>query len=187
LVPEEIGEAMSVDLICPECGGIIGGVGVDANGRGPCTCFSDSPDSLEEKDGTVSLPSPQTANERTTSSMPEKVCIVCGKNLSGHRRVKDSRGYMCYQCAKNEIEQEQAGTIPCAECGRRVKEKALISYLGIKICRRCYEDHKESKRKMVKVVATKQYEIHEKRSLIILAIIVAILGLIVLYTQLKHH
>jgi hypothetical protein len=178
---------MSVDLICPECGGVIGGVGVDSQGRGPCTCFSNSTEEAEEKDGTVSIPSPQAVIERTTSSMPEKVCIVCGKNLSGHRRVKDSRGYMCYRCAKEEINKEQAGTIPCAECGRRVKEKGLISYLGIKICRRCYEDHKESKRKMVKKIATKQYEIHEKRSLIILAVIFIILGMIVLFTQLRHH
>ncbi|HEY1628300.1 MAG TPA: hypothetical protein VGF52_00490 [Tepidisphaeraceae bacterium] len=178
---------MSVDLICPECGGVIGGVGMDADGRGPCTCFANSDEKPEDKEGTVSMPAPQEVIERTTSSMPEKVCIVCGKNLSGHRRVKDSRGYMCYNCAKAEIEQEQAGTIPCAECGRRVKEKALITYLGIKICRRCYDDHKESKKVLVKKIATKQYEMQEKRTLIILGVIVAILGLIVLFTQLHPH
>jgi len=182
---------MAVDLICPECGGVIGGVGVDAQGRWPCSCFDNSSsqeETGEEKDDTVSMPSPQSQAviERTTSAQPEKVCIVCGKNLSGHRRVKDSRGYMCYKCAKSEIDREHEGTIPCAECGRRVKEQGLINYSGIKICRRCYEDHKESKKKIVKKVATKQYEEHEKRNLIILAVVFVILGLIVLFTQLRH-
>jgi hypothetical protein len=40
---------------------------------------------------------------------------------------------------------------------------------------------------LVKKIATKQYEMQEKRTLIILGVIVAILGLIVLFTQLHPH
>jgi hypothetical protein len=180
---------MAVDLICPECGGVIGGVGVDAEGRQPCTCFSSSSSSeepQEEKEGTVSIPSPEAVIERTTTAAPEKVCIICGKNLSGHRRVKDSRGYLCYKCAKAEIEREQAGTIPCAECGRRVKEQGLVEYSGIKICKQCYNDHKESKKVMVKKISNKHYEASEKRTLIILAVVFAILCVIVIIAQFTH-
>lgn len=170
---------MAVDVICPECGGIIGATGVDANGRGPCTCRSDG-----KTDGsdTVSIPSPSQYRDPVESA--PKLCISCGKNVAGHRRVKDSRGYLCYDCAKGEIRQEREGTVPCAECGRRVKPAGIVEYGGIRICRKCYEDHKESQKKAVKKVATRHYEAHEKRNLLILTAVFVALGLIVLWRQL---
>lgn len=193
---------MSVDLICPECGGIIGAVAADAQGRHPCECFdgrSPPPRSGEQNDSsdTVSLPSesatipspppPMEYVGTDGTQVQEKICVVCGKNVAGHRRVKDSRGYLCLACAKSELEKENAGKIPCAECGRRIKEKGLIQYMGIRICRSCYEDHKESKKKIVRKVASRHYDEHERRNLIILTVAFVILGLIVLVTQLRHH
>lgn len=174
---------MAVDLICPDCGGVIGGTGINADGRGPCTCFKDSPSngSASDPSDTVSIPAPAAGHD--PSDFQEKLCIVCGKNVAGHRRVKDSRGYLCYDCAKAEIRQEKAGTIPCAECGRRVKEGGLVNYGGIRICRKCHEDHKEAKRKAVKKVATHHFDAHEKKGLIVLLVIFVILGLIVLWRQ----
>jgi hypothetical protein len=189
---------MSVDVICPECGGVIGGVGYDAQGRGPCTCFDDRPtkkSKVEKADSsdTVSIPSIPAPVTTTMSPQrvdaneaPEKLCIVCGKNVSGHRRIKDSRGYLCLDCAKAEMAQEKAGTVPCAECGRRIKEGGLVMYSGIKICRRCYVEHKESKKVLVRKVATKNFDAHERRTVLIWAILFLILGSIVVYTQLRH-
>ena len=184
---------MSVDLICPECGGIIGGTGVDAEGRGPCTCFKNEPHSMrsgmessDDPSDTVSLPSP-AAQGHDNSDKRAKLCIVCGKDVTGHRRIKDSRGYLCYACAKDEVRQEREGTIPCAECGRRVKPGGIIVHNGLKICRKCNEDHKETRKKAVKKVATHHFEKHEKRQIIIIAIILLILGLIVLWQQFKPH
>src|SRR5690242_1399591 len=108
---------MSVDLICPECGGIIGGSSTDAEGRGPCTCFKNESTSSRSFGGsgsddpsdTVSLPSPVSQGQ-DLSDKRAKLCIVCGKDVTGHRRIKDSRGYLCYNCAKDEVRQEREGT-----------------------------------------------------------------------------
>src|SRR5581483_5890443 len=79
---------MAVDLICPDCGGIIGGVGRDSEGRGPCTCVNhDDPPRANGSD-TVSIPSLKGGYDAADGR--EKLCIVCGKNVAGHRRVKDS-------------------------------------------------------------------------------------------------
>jgi hypothetical protein len=173
---------MAVDLICPDCGGVIGTTGASSDGRAPCSCFKDDPGKRTDPSDTVSIPTPQQGND--TADLVEKLCIVCGKNVAGHRRIKDSRGYLCYQCARDEMREERAGTVPCAECGRRVKEAGLVEYSGLKICRKCFQDHKETQRKVVKRVSTHHFDLHEKQGLLIVLAIFIILGLIVLWRQL---
>jgi hypothetical protein len=162
---------MSVDLVCPECGGIIGASGAD--GKQPCICFRNG----TSKSDTVAIESPV----RDLNSS-QKICISCGRDVTGHRRVKDSRGYMCYNCAKAEQEMDKVGTLPCAECGRRVRPDALLAYGNIKICKRCFNDHKEKKKKSVKKIATRHYELHEKRTLIWLSVAFGILLCLVIYS-----
>lgn len=175
---------MAVDLICPDCGGVIGATGPDAEGRSPCRCVKLDQNGREDPSDTVSIPSPSQTSQASRTA--EKICVICGKNVAGHRRVRDSRGYLCYECAKAEIRQEREGKIPCAECGRYVKEAGLVQYGDIRICRKCYQDHKEASKKVIKKVSTHHYQLHEKRRLIVLSIIFVILGLIVLWQQLFH-
>ncbi|HEY7087645.1 MAG TPA: hypothetical protein VH518_06115 [Tepidisphaeraceae bacterium] len=180
---------MAVDLICPDCGGIIGATSKSPDGREPCSCFNDRPsgrsNGASDPSDTVSIPTP--VQGRDAADMVEKICISCGKNVAGHRRVKDSRGYLCYDCAKAEVRQEREGTTPCAECGRRVKEGGLINYGGIKICRKCHEDHRETQRKAVKKVTTHHFDVHEKKNLIILAVVFIVLAAIVIWRQFITH
>jgi hypothetical protein len=185
---------MAVDLICPDCGGIIGG-GVDADGRGPCTCarnISMNGGPRDDSSDTVSIPAqPKTEsgdNLLTGSAAPAesaKRCIKCGKDVTGHRRVKDSRGYMCYACAKAEIHEEKAGTIPCATCKRRIKEAGLVEYKGRRICKICLDHEKEVDRRNKKV-ATEAIDEHEKRNVIILAIIFGVLAIIVIMQTIRY-
>ncbi len=163
---------MSVDIVCPECGGVIGGTGAD--GRRACTC------NVVSKSDTVRIEVPIP----DVNDSPKKVCISCGKNVEGHRRVKDSRGYMCYSCAKEEMRTEKEGTVRCAECGKRVKPAGLVAYDGIKICRKCFNDHKELKKKVVKKVATRHYDVHEKQTLIWVSVVFGVLLILVLYSLL---
>jgi hypothetical protein len=163
---------MSVDIICPDCGGVIGGTGAD--GRRACSC---TPSASKSDTVRIELPLPDINDTRQ-----RKICIVCGKNVEGHRRVKDSRGYMCYACAKAEMKAEKEGTVRCAECGRRVKPAGLVDYDGIKICKKCHNDHKELKKKAVRKVATRHYELHEKKTLIWLGVVFGVLACIVLYS-----
>jgi hypothetical protein len=180
---------MAVDLICPDCGGIIGGTDGDENGRGPCTCLeSDSDVAPAGKSDTVTIPAPppppasETAGVHTAveTDAAAKVCIACGKDVSGHRRTKDSRGYLCLACAKAEIEQKKEGTVPCSQCGRRIKPAGLVHYRGEKICKLCFTAHKEAEKKIIKSVPDKHYQEHEKQKLLILGGVFLVLLLIVI-------
>jgi hypothetical protein len=168
---------MSVDVVCPDCGGIIGGTG--SGGRPACSCTPGV-----SKSDTVRIEIP--LNDVNEAKL-EKLCIVCGKNVAGHRRVKDSRGYMCYNCAKAEMDAEKAGTVRCAECGKRVKPAGLVEYDGIKICRKCHNDHKEIKKKAVRKVATRHYELAEKKTVFVIAGILFVLLVFMLVGYFKSR
>lgn len=178
---------MAEDLICPDCGGVIGGSGVDSEGRSPCSCYKEAvvtktqSDEREDSSDTVSLPSQPAAGGDTSP----KLCFACGKNVSGHRRVKDSRGYMCYDCAKAEVKQEKAGTIPCADCKKRLKEGGLVMYKGRRICKTCHGHLSELDRKSRKV-ATKEIDEYEKRNIYVLGGIFGVLTLIILWQLVKR-
>jgi hypothetical protein len=129
------------------------------------------------------LHNPTSGDTATLESPVEKkkVCHNCGKNVSGHRRVKDSRGYLCYACAKAERQAEREGKVRCKECRKLVKPEGLVAFHGKMICRKCFGDHQETAR-FKKKVSTEGYEAHEKRNLLILAGLFVLLGVIVAYS-----
>jgi hypothetical protein len=170
---------MSKHLLCPDCGGIIGATEATEEGH-PCECFGGGADdgggvSLSDTDR---IDSPVSAVERAAAAV-SKICFTCGKDTSGHRRIKDSRGYQCYPCAKEERRKETGGTVKCPDCGRRVRANNIREYEGMKICGRCVEHRKDVKKKAVRKVATHSYERHEKKQLKWLLLVFAVLILIV--------
>src|SRR5437868_4615709 len=105
------GDPTSV-IHCPDCGGVVGATSASDAGP-PCTCFGaagevtsarglESPggdNGLNHLDpsGTHVLESPQAA---------QKVCWKCGRDLTGHRRFKDSFGYWCIDCHKADQQEK---------------------------------------------------------------------------------
>jgi hypothetical protein len=134
------GEVMSEELICPDCGGVIGAE--PGSGRTPCRCF-------EKRQTTAVAPVPAPTEPLVPSgpepsSSGEKICRSCGKNLKGHRRLKDSRGYICVKCAEaEEAANDDPSLIPCPECARKLKIEGMTTYQGNVMCKRCAADMKE--------------------------------------------
>ncbi len=173
---------MATKLLCPDCGGIIGEA---SPGEAACTCFPDTAEQSENaKSDTAALDSFLTKPVKRGEQL--KRCIVCGKNLNGHRRVKDSRGYTCYSCAKDERAGEREGRIACKECRRLMKPGGLVAHEGKMICRKCWSEHQE-KAQFKRKVSERNYKEHEWRSVIVLAVILAVLGALILYSFFKHH
>jgi DNA-directed RNA polymerase subunit RPC12/RpoP len=166
---------VSKHVICPDCGGIIGATKVTDEGH-PCTCFAS--DSVLEPSG-FSLDD-EGASPATAGTGAEKVCITCGKDVRGHRRVKDSRGYQCYACAKAERAQELGDTVRCPACNRRVRETALLDYEGLRICSRCVQERRDVARQTRKrgVVDQRVYQRQEKSQVVwLLIVLLVLLGL----------
>jgi len=160
---------MSSQLICPDCGGVIGGTAEESGGT--CTCWSNksqtSGDTVIEK-----APAPQA-----------KICCQCGKDLSGKKRLRDSRGYWCYACHKLDQEATKPKGEKCADCGRVVPATALGDFEGRKICGACRNDRKEmavAERKRSGVSSDSYNQLAKSRLLWMLAFVAVLLVIIIL-------
>jgi hypothetical protein len=116
-----------------------------------------------------------------------KVCCQCGKDLTGHRRLRDSRGYWCYACHKLDKEANKPKGEKCEGCSRIVAEAALADYEGKMLCSACREEIKATareKRRLSPVKTGAHDDLAKKRLLWLVAVLV-VLAVIIILRQLK--
>jgi hypothetical protein len=172
---------MSEEVICPECGGVIGASpGGDVK---VCTCHTAD---YHPDEKVARAAEAQVAAEQASMPKVEKICRICGKNLSGHRRIKDKFGYICLACDQDEKDATAEGLVSCGECGRKLKPAGLIDYHGTKICRRCFADHQEISKFKAPPPKLELHDEHEKKRLYILLAVAGVLGIIVLLSALGY-
>jgi DNA-directed RNA polymerase subunit RPC12/RpoP len=177
-------------VICPDCGGVVGAPGP---GEVACDCraepgvdaLAESPDSNETKSDTVSIATPSMPDAAAVEAI--KPCAVCGRELAGHRRYKDSRGYVCPQCMKQEEGDKVAGKVSCPRCKRKVREAGIVTFNGRKMCRSCQLSLQESKKVLVHKVASKNYDSQEKRTVFILLGVVGVLVIFMILSLFKYR
>jgi hypothetical protein len=169
---------MSTDLVCPDCGGIIGGTPDD---RGhACTCGLQNATagglhSASHADG-------DTVIEKIDAPKA-KVCCQCGKDLTGQKRLRDSRGYWCYACHKLDQDANRQKGEKCADCGRTVAPSALVEVDGRRICSSCRNDRKQTAlaERRRSGVSSAAFDQHAKsRFLWLLAVVAVLLAIIIL-------
>ena len=142
---------LTQDLICPDCGGVLGGTA--GPGVKTCTCFAEK---RPTRVGEILVPTeavqaPADPAVKPQTKRGEKLCVACGKDLAGHRRLKDKRGYICLACAKEEKgTAAERGT--CAECGRRVKKTSLTRWGTVRLCKQCMIEHDRDPRRHVRKI-----------------------------------
>jgi hypothetical protein len=69
-----------------------------------------------------------------------KFCIVCGKDITARRRMKDRQGrYFCYECGiADNKRKEQTESYPCTMCRRPFTKEKMVERDGTFFCKRCY-------------------------------------------------
>ncbi len=180
---------MTTKLTCPDCGGVIG---PREPGESPCSCFENQTTpragsaSLDLESAEASPQATAARSEHDTVTDPPtvdtggKYCFKCGANVTGKKRWKDSRGYICADCNAAEIEAEKTGTVKCPDCGRRLRPQALIEFQGKMICKLCANEQREADKKKIKVISSKVYEENDRKRLIVLCVIAFILLLLMI-------
>jgi hypothetical protein len=160
-------------VICPECGGIVGATEPTEQGK-PCTCFTGSPKADTSVFG-------QTVVPKT------KVCCVCGKDLAGRKRLRDSRGYWCVDCHKADQAANAPKGIKCERCARVVAEAAISEFEGVKLCGLCRRERaEEAKReRQMRGVDSSAYQEHDRLRLYVMLGIAGVLFVIIILHWLK--
>jgi hypothetical protein len=168
---------MPADIICPDCGGIIGADPTDL--RRACNCLAEKAE-LTTTDLAEPSSSGDTFVERTEETPKQKVCCQCGKDLNGKRRLRDSRGYWCYACHKLDKEANKPKGVACSDCGRIVPEAALSEYEGLKLCAACRAERKKLEREQRRLspVKTTAHDAMDRKRLFWILAFVAFLILI---------
>ena len=119
---------------------------------------------------------PESAEDLSIDAGKAKVCRNCGRDLRGHRRYKDDRGYLCATCEK----EDRLRRIACAECGKPTLPENLRPWGPISICARCLVDHEnDPKSRVRRQISNKGFEMAERQNLLVVAGIALVLGLIV--------
>ena len=167
-------------LLCPDCGGVVGATQRTDAGP-PCTCFA-----LSERKGpadTDVVPSPDSPE--LANAIVEKKCVVCGMDVSGRKRVKDSHGYYCYDCYKKEENRLHQGRVRCRACGRLAKEDVLEEYEGIRMCPQCRAERKKlEKQTLQRMGMAKVQKRYENAQVLVFAAIAGALLLIIVLARL---
>lgn len=159
-------------LICPECGGIIGAKTTTEQGA-PCKC------------GKAAGADDSAVMAATNSAA--KVCCKCGKDLSHEKRLRDSDGYWCVACHKEDQRLKSAKGVACADCGRIVPEAALMRYEGLLICSKCRFDRSEAakhKKKFSGKLDDKHFQEANKKGMLLLLGILGALILVIILSKL---
>ena len=139
------------------------------------TDIEEAPVTPEEVQRETERWAPRKISDTVLDTGVEKVCRVCGKNLRGHRRYKDEKGYICPDCDRLE----RAKRIACAECGKPVPPESLKPWGPISICTRCWADHEsDPKMRIKRRVSSRPWEEMEKKTVLIISGVVAVVLLI---------
>ncbi len=174
---------MVSELLCPDCGGVVGATESTEAGF-PCKCFVPDP-SAKFEETAVGEPAPVEAPKL-------KLCRLCSKDLAGHRRLKDSLGYLCYECAKAEEKRELGDRVRCRVCGHLVKETSITDYEGTKMCSKCYGERMDLKKQQIKRIGIRSARTRAELSqlqkwLVIGGVLLGVILLSTLYVMSRHH
>jgi hypothetical protein len=172
---------MATEVLCPECGGVIGGRYDLDSGTYPCRCDQAT---VDEHLGEIATAT-ATEIEARAAATP-KVCVNCGKDLTGHTRFKDSIGYWCKDCHK--ADKAATDGVRCADCSRKFPEEKLIEFEGKKRCLSCEKERqKKVLEKLRREAKEVRYDKKEFETIKWLAIATGVLIFIAVVGRLLFH
>jgi hypothetical protein len=87
-----------------------------------------------------------SSHDSTVGTPAGKACCVCGTDLSGRTRFKDSQGrYWCPTC--NEKDQLAKEPAACPDCNAQMTRADLVEFKGVPVCKECWEKRRQVARR----------------------------------------
>lgn len=168
-------------LICPECGGVIGSKDpADL----PCTCLAKSHEP-DDADYAAAVSTEEHTPDPPVESESEKTCRICGKDVTGTRRYKDSLGYWCLECHRADAESRTAGQARCSGCSRLIPRQKLVEIDGERFCYTCNRQRITRQQRTIRKAASGRiHTLHERKQLLVLLAIFALLLIIIILQRL---
>ncbi len=179
---------MSSLIICPDCGGIVGGSPDDGK---VCTCFGHGHDEaapVAVSEPRISGLDDSAAPRSAGSSAASKICCKCGTDVSRKKRFRDASGYWCAECHRADAKTSGLRVFTCDSCSRRFAKEKLIQFGDEMICNACHNERlKKAQKKAKKLRAEEGYREHEWGRLFKLLAILIVLLIIMIWSYFFRH
>ncbi len=172
---------MATVVICPDCGGAIGGDPSDPSMR-KCKC----PPARVSSNGSDTINSSSAMMNTSTATAPEttstkKTCCICGKDVTGRKRMKDREGkYFCIECGTADSAKKRITRTPCGGCEKHFPISDMYKMGGVYLCNNCRVaklEHAAKKRNLIGGIGS-AFRSHEMGRVKVLLLIAAVLLLI---------
>jgi hypothetical protein len=119
---------MDTELVCPDCGKYIAAEG-EVEDLARCRCAEPTPRSVGS-----SVRAPEIRHQ--PPAQDTKICHVCGENVTGRQRYRDSIGrYWCADCREAD---ERKNESRCPDCGKLFPPDRLFEFQLTRVCKSCY-------------------------------------------------
>ena len=124
-----------------------------------------------------------------------KICSVCGLDLMGRTRFKDTQGlYWCNAC--NDRDQASKEPASCPDCQVQFTKADLLEFKGTPVCKDCWEKRRQATRREESRIRGIEEEVQEEKKTlkrwttygIALAVILVLWGIIwLIYWLMARH
>jgi hypothetical protein len=110
-----------------------------------------------------------------------KICCVCGVDLKGKTRFKDSDGkYWCYECGMADSMRKHP--VPCPDCKRSFMQGDMGEFKGVWVCKECLVKRQQAfKRDQARKAAAEEeerrLEAAQRRKMMIIVVVVGVLAI----------
>jgi len=121
----------------------------------------DDLDSLATEDAGQRKTSVSNSDSSIMGAVGGKACIVCGVDLHGRMRYKDSGGrYWCPSC--NEKDQMSRQPAACPDCSAAMTRADLVDFKGTAVCPTCWEKRRAAARREEARIRAIEEEVREQ-------------------------
>lgn len=123
---------------------------------------SDNLDGLATQDSKQRKPRPSSSDSSVMGAIGGKSCCICGVDLQGRMRYKDSGGrYWCPSC--NEKDQMSRQPATCPDCSASMTRADLVEFKGTAVCPQCWEKRRAAARREEARIRAIEEEVREQQ------------------------
>jgi formylmethanofuran dehydrogenase subunit E len=119
----------------------------------------------------------------STASSTSKVCVQCGRDVTGAQRMRDSQGkYWCIACGEADQRKRKGSEgVTCAGCSKTFPASAITTVNLLPYCGKCAKKRKSASRESLFSRFSSSSDQIDKKRLVMMLAFMAVLAAVALY------
>jgi hypothetical protein len=113
----------------------------------------------------------------STASSSTKVCVQCGRDVTGAQRMRDSQGkYWCIACGEADQRKRKGSEgVTCAGCSKTFPQTAITNVNMLPYCMKCAKRRKSASRESIfSRISASSDQVDKKRLFLMIGFLVVL-------------